>query len=73
LKHGQAYTSRQTQAPQGAHPHDPAAQRRPYASHEAAAIDALFDAFAHNLARKLAARAERTGGSQPRKPRGETR
>lgn len=43
------------------------------ASHEAAAIDALFDAFAHNLARKLAARAERTGGGQSRKPRGETR
>lgn len=43
------------------------------AHHEAAAIDALFDAFAHNLARKLAARAERTGGGQARKPRGESR
>ncbi len=42
-------------------------------AHEAAAIDALFDAFAHNLARKLAARAERTGGGQTKKPTGETR
>lgn len=40
-------------------------------SHESAAIDALFDAFAHNLARKLAAKAERAGGSA--KPTGECR
>ncbi len=38
---------------------------------EAAAIDALFDAFAHNLARKLAAKAQRARPSLP--VQGETR
>ncbi|MFN3171536.1 MAG: hypothetical protein ACE37E_12705 [Hyphomicrobiales bacterium] len=38
---------------------------------EAAAIDALFDAFAHNLARKLAARSARA--SKPKTPSGESR
>lgn len=37
---------------------------------EAAAIDALFDAFAHNLARKLAARSARSG--KPNTPSGES-
>lgn len=38
---------------------------------EAAAIDALFDAFAHNLARKLAARSARP--NKPKTPSGESR
>lgn len=38
---------------------------------EAAAIDALFDAFAHNLARKLAARSARSGKAKT--PSGESR